>query len=80
MTPEIVFVISLITLGFILFVIELFSIDITAMILLTVLFVSGVGGFRKLREACRRNFHLVAPLKTSVVTTYDQQTKLFNNY
>jgi di/tricarboxylate transporter len=44
MTPEIVFVISLITLGFILFVIELFSIDITAMILLTVLFVSGVGG------------------------------------
>ena len=33
----------------------------------------GPGGFRKLREACRKNFHLVAPPKTSVVTSYDQK-------
>ena len=25
----------------------------------------GPGGFRKLREACRKNFHLVAPLEVS---------------
>ena len=30
--------------------------------------------FKKLREACRKNFHLVAPPKTSVVTSYDQKT------
>ena len=33
----------------------------------------GPGGFRKLREACRKNFHLVAHSKTSVVTSYDQK-------
>ena len=33
--------------------------------------LGGPGRFRKLREACRKNFHLVAPLKTSVVTSYD---------
>ena len=33
----------------------------------------GPGGFRKLREACRKNFHLVAPLITSVVTSYDRK-------
>ena len=32
-------------------------------------------GFRQLREACRKNFHLVVPSKTSVVTSYDQKTK-----
>ena len=36
------------------------------------------GGFRKIREACRKNFHLVAPLKTSVVTSYDQKNKKVN--
>ena len=36
--------------------------------------------FKKLREACRKNFHLVAPPKTSVVTTYDQKTKKVNEY
>ena len=30
--------------------------------------------FRTLREACRKNFHLVAPLKTSAVTRYDWKT------
>ena len=29
--------------------------------------------FKKLREACRKNFHLVVPPKTSVVTSYDQK-------
>ena len=32
--------------------------------------------FRKVREVCRKNFHLVAPLMTSVVTSYDQKTKI----
>ncbi|SVB92713.1 uncharacterized protein METZ01_LOCUS245567, partial [marine metagenome] len=41
MTPDIVFVLSLLFFGFILFVTEVFSIDVTAMILLTVLFVLG---------------------------------------
>ena len=41
MTPDIVFVLSLIALGFILFVTELFSIDVTAMILLSILFLFG---------------------------------------
>ena len=43
-------------------------------------FYQGPGGFRKLREACRKNFHLVAPPKTSVVTIYDQKTKKVNDY
>ena len=30
--------------------------------------------FKKLREVCRKHFHLVAPPKTSVVTSYDQKT------
>ena len=30
----------------------------------------GPGGFRKLREVCRKNFHLVAPLISPVVTSY----------
>ena len=34
--------------------------------------------FNKLREAYSKNFHLVAPLKTSVVTSYDQKTKKVN--
>lgn len=38
MTPQIAFVLCVITLGFILFVTELFSIDVTAMILLSILF------------------------------------------
>ena len=28
--------------------------------------------FKKLRQACRKNFHLVAPLKDGVVTSYDR--------
>ena len=35
----------------------------------------GPGGFRKLREACRKNFHLVVPLVTLGVTSYDRKTK-----
>ena len=35
--------------------------------------------FEKFREACRKNFHPVAPLKTSVVTSYDQKTKKVND-
>ena len=35
----------------------------------------GPGGFKKLRETCTNFFHLVAPPKTSVVTSYDQKTK-----
>ena len=31
--------------------------------------------FKKLREVSRKNFHQVAPPKTSVVTSYDQKTK-----
>ena len=41
MTPQIAFVLCVITLGFILFVTELFSIDVTAMILLSILFLFG---------------------------------------
>ena len=41
MTPDIIFVIGVIFLGFVLFIMEIFSIDITAMILLTILFVFG---------------------------------------
>ena len=41
MTPDIVFILSLIALGFVLFVTELFSIDVTAMILLSILFLFG---------------------------------------
>ena len=39
----------------------------------------GPGGFKKLREACRKNFHLVAPLKNSVVTNYDQKNDKIND-
>ena len=42
--------------------------------------VEGFGWFRKLREACRKNFHLVAPLKTGMVTSYDQKKKKVNEY
>ena len=38
------------------------------------------GGFKKLREVCRKNFHLVAPPKTSVVTSYDQKTSELHDY
>jgi di/tricarboxylate transporter len=41
MTPDIIFVIVLLLLGFIMFVTEMFSIDVTAMILLTILFMLG---------------------------------------
>jgi di/tricarboxylate transporter len=41
MTPDIAIVIGLLTLGFILFVTEIFSIDVTAMILLSILFLFG---------------------------------------
>ena len=41
MTPDIIFVIAVLFLGFIMFIFELFSIDVTAMILLTILFVLG---------------------------------------
>ena len=33
------------------------------------------GGFRKLREACGKNFHPISCKSTSAVTSYDQQTK-----
>ena len=36
--------------------------------------------FRKVREACRNNFHLVAPHKSSMVPIYDQKTKKVNEY
>ena len=35
--------------------------------------------FRKLREACRIHFHVVAPLKKLVVTSYDQKNKQVND-
>ncbi|MBI89071.1 MAG: hypothetical protein CMG60_03200 [Candidatus Marinimicrobia bacterium] len=41
MTPDIIFVLGILILGFVLFVTELFSIDVTAMILLTILFILG---------------------------------------
>ena len=41
MNPDIIFILSLITFGFILFVVELFSIYVTAMILLSILFLFG---------------------------------------
>ena len=36
--------------------------------------------FKTLREACRKHFHLVAPPKTSVVTSYDQKTPELHDY
>ena len=36
--------------------------------------------FRKLREACRIHFHLVAPNKFFMVPSYDQKTKKVNEY
>tara|TARA_A100001037_G_scaffold303368_1_gene337181 strand:+ start:2785 stop:4578 length:1794 start_codon:yes stop_codon:yes gene_type:complete len=41
MTPDIAFILLLLALGFILFVTELFSIDVTALILLSILFLLG---------------------------------------
>ena len=38
-----------------------------------------LNGFKKLREAYRKKIHLVAPLKTSVVTSYDQKAKKVND-
>ena len=34
--------------------------------------------YRKFREVCRKDFHQVAPLKTSMVPNCDQQTKTVN--
>ena len=42
--------------------------------------LEGFGGARKLREACRKNFHPVAPLKTSVMLSYDLKIKKVNEY
>ncbi len=36
--------------------------------------------FRKVREVCRKNFHLVAPLETVMETSYDKQTKQVIEY
>ena len=41
MTPDIIFVLGLLFFGFIMFVTEMFSIDVTAMVLLTILFALG---------------------------------------
>jgi hypothetical protein len=41
MTPDIILVMVLLLFGFIMFVTEMFSIDVTAMILLTILFMLG---------------------------------------
>ena len=35
--------------------------------------------FKQLREACRIHFLLVAPLKTVMVTSYDQKNKNVND-
>ena len=34
-------------------------------------------GLKQLREAQRKNFNIAAPLKTSVVPSYDKKTKSF---
>ena len=36
--------------------------------------------FRKVREVCRIHFQLVAPLKTSMVPSYDQKAQKVNEY
>ena len=41
MNPDIILVLTLLSIGFIMFVVEAFSIDVTAMILLTILFLLG---------------------------------------
>ena len=41
MAPDIIFVLCVISLGFLMFIFELFSIDVTAMVLLTIFFVLG---------------------------------------
>ena len=42
--------------------------------------ILGPKRFKKLRQACRKNFHLVAPLKNGVVTSYGQKCKKANEY
>ena len=37
-------------------------------------------GFKKLREACRKKIHLVAPLTDLMVPSYDQKTKKIKNH
>ena len=53
MTFEIVFVLALIVLAFILFVSEKFSLDVTALFILTILFT---GGFLTVEEAMNSPF------------------------
>ena len=36
--------------------------------------------FKKFREACRNNFHLISCNMDSVLTSYDQKTKKVNEY
>ena len=38
------------------------------------------GGFKKLREACRHNFHLVSSKSEAVGPSYDQRTEKSNEY
>ena len=39
-------------------------------------FFGGPGGFDKLREACRNNFHQVSSRSELVVPSYDKRTKM----
>ena len=41
--------------------------------------ILGAERFKKFREAYRKEIHLVAPLKTPVVTSYDQKTQKVND-
>ena len=40
----------------------------------------GPGGFRKVREACRKIVHLVSSKSDGVVPSYDQKTKKVNEH
>ena len=41
--------------------------------------ISNVEVFLRVDPDCRTHFHLVAPLKMSVVTSYDKKTKKVND-
>ena len=44
------------------------------------LVLGGFGGYRRLREACRKHFHQMAPLLALGITSYDRKTKKVNEY
>ena len=60
-------------------IVNFFKCELSLKLLFSGLY-EGSGGYRKLGEACSKNFHLVAPLKTGTVTSYNQKAKELHDY